>query len=547
MNRISRVSILCCIIAGILLTVNSLQVFTEWILNPRGRVFTGIAHYFADYFLYVSLIAQGTRGATIFTQHLFTNEPLGNTWIYWFYTVIGKIGAVGISPFVLYNVSLTVLGILLLTLWWKLVGKIFPKQPITRLVAFLFITTASNIPGLGEFWFSPTPALNRLGGVPHQILQSIFFISVSMIFVAMLPKKKPEVTHYALLGALSFIAATANPIQMLLIVSAGIILLIINYMRNHSHMSSLIHTEEHPNGRTTIRNTTLPLLVIFAGSAACGALLTNISFARDPILSAAKTWEDAQRVSVGFVQFLFAVGPIAFFIPFGVRPAIKEKSPLVLFLGVMGALSFIMFFSPFPALLHTSPVRWLSPVAYAILPIIAVYGLTEVVKFLGSRQHVVPTPVIRDVIVCIYLCMTIPSLVAQVQARIIPLATDRTIYSLNHLSTGIVTALNKLSNAPGQDAVLVDPTLPYDVLIPITGKRTFTGHPIHTLYPTVKEELRNTFFNGTMSETTAMKFFGDHRIRYVLASEFAERSLPHYLMLSEVMKQDGLILYERKY
>ena len=544
MKRISRVSILSCIIAIILLSVNSLHVFTEWVSNAPGETFTGIAHYFADYFLYVSLIAQGTRGATIFTEHLFTNESLGGTWIYWLYTVIGKGGVIGIPPFALYNISLILFAGALLYLWWRLAGVLFPKQPVSRLVAFLFVTTASHIPGRGDFWFSPTPALNRLGGVPHQILQSILLVSVIMMFSEVQSEKRPGVFKYASLGVLSFVAATANPIQMFLVIVSGIMLLAVKYLivpRNtrmtHPHVDRKYGTPGF--GRLA------SLFLSFAGSALLGALLTNNSFSRDPILAAAKVWEDSQRVSVGFLQFLFAIGPITLLIPFGIKPILREKSPLLFLLGSMGAFSVIVFFSPLPALLNTSPVRWLSPVSYAIFPILAVYGLSEIVNFLGAEQKWIPAPVIRDMLILIFICITVPSLVTQSRERSMPLRTDNTIHAMNHLSSGITAVLNVLQTAPGKDTVLVDPALPYDALIPITGKRTFTGHPIHTLYPETKEGLRRSFFEGNMSEAAARNFFKDHRIRYILIRDTSPPTLHRYPMLHETLKRDGLILYER--
>ena len=285
-------------------------------------------------------------------------------------------------------------------------------------------------------------------------------------------------------------------------------------------------------------------IVLLAVPALLGAVLTNISFAHDPILTAAKVWEDSQRVSVGFAQFIFAIGPIALLIPFGIRQVFREKSPLALLFIVLGLLSFGMFFSPLPALLHTSQVRWISPVTYTIFPLLAIFGLKEVVQILSRYTHL-KASLLRDGIVLLYLLLTVPSLLSQIDARTKPLLTDQTELQLNHLSPSIMHILSTLETRPTTDVVLTDPSLPIDVLIPVTGKRTFTGHPIHTLYPTVKDQLRRTFFEGAMNDRDAQKFFTDHRIRFIIMTDMALRTLPQYSQLHELDHQEGLTLYER--
>ena len=306
MKRLSREIVLAYITGIILIIGNSWHILLAGVMNMPGYVFTGIAHYYADYFLYVSLIAQGGRGALIWTDHLFTNERLSPTWIYWVYTIIGKGQGLGLTPFALYSISLLFFSGLLLYTWWRISQKLFPNQPITGSLAFLFLTTASHIPNVGEFWFSPTPALNRLGGVPHQMLQSILLLGVIIFFVKLLTDKRHHLGSSVLFIVLSFWAAMANPIQMLLVVISASITGIWVIKTTKDHLKNAIVA-----------------IVLLAVPALLGAVLTNISFAHDPILTAAKVWEDSQRVSVGFAQFIFAIGPIALLIPFGIRQVFR--------------------------------------------------------------------------------------------------------------------------------------------------------------------------------------------------------------------------------
>lgn len=533
MKKISRESLAAFGIGFAILIANSWHVITEAMSNKPDEFFTGIAHYFADYFLYVSHILQGANGAWFFTNHLYTNEPLPPTWIYWLYTILGKISRLGIDPFTVYNGSLFFFAALLIVFWWRLIPAIIPKHLPARLIAFLFIISASNFPGLGEFWFSPTPALNRLGGVPHQLFQTLLLVATLWIFSSFIPSQghKPVLPFIIRLTALalcSFLAAIATPIQTLLINSAAFLFLM-----------TIIRKEK-----------ILPYLwpaIALAIPSLIGALLTNAEFARQPILVSAKLWEDSQLVSVSIWQFILAVGPIGFFIPFGVRLFFQKMTPLGCMLGIFGALSIIVFFSPIPKLLGTTPVRWLSPASIAILPVIAALGFTQIAL---ASQKALPQPFRKlpiSLLLCaIYLAFTIPALFTQIQNRTLPLASDATMRQLNHVGYPTMDALIFLQDAPRhyENLVLTDPALPYDVLIPVlTEVRSFTGHPVHTLYAQTKSDLRNRFFGGLMSEAEALKFINDHTISHVLVSPKTSAIIPRYTFLTRVFHNEAADIY----
>lgn len=433
------------VISALVITLNHWHVITAWFSKPQGTYFTGIAHYYADYFLYVSLMAQQ---GFVFTNHLFTNEPLPPTWIYWLYTILGKLG----NPFFIYNLTIVIFSIVLLFLWWKVIQQVVATR-LTQNIAFLFVATASGFAG-HDFWFSPTPALNRLGGVPHQIFQTILLLSVVLLFI----KRK-----YVLVSIVAFFAAVANPIQMFLVSIALII--------------------------------TKPITIIYLIPAAFGAFLTNAEFSRDPILSAAKAWENNQNITISIWRFILAVGPIVFFVPFGLKQYILKLTPLQKIVLLYGALSLLMFFSPIPRFFGTSPVRWLSPAAYGILPILAGLGMSTKTNRLA-------------LFIIFYAIFTLPSLVYQIEARM------QAPKSLNYVPQDVVKQLHAIAS---DGVVLTHPSLPYDILVPVfTGNKTFTGHPIHTLYPELKEDLRKNFFSGRMTEEEKKQFIIDHNITTII-------------------------------
>ncbi|MDO8451789.1 MAG: hypothetical protein Q7S76_02875, partial [bacterium] len=369
MNR--KGVILAILISIFFSIVNSLHVFVGWILTPRDSVFMGIAHYPADYFLYLSTIAQ----RSVWYRPSFSNEPMVNIWIYWFNGFLGFVGSlVNASPQLTYNVSLFFLSIVLGILWYVLLRRVFPNGVRGPLLGLCIVLSASNFSiSLGfkqlarDFWFSPTPAFNRLGGVPHQIFQTILLISLllvfqkALLFVTSIKFRRekasifPFLRNFVGLCILTILSSTANPIQMTLLLGASVLTTIITSLR-------------------TKRTSAFLPLILLMSVAAVSILATNGAFTH-PILAQAKAWENAQRIRVSVIDLILAMGPIVFLIPFGAVSFLKKQTPIRTLLLFYGALSFGVFFSPIPAYTGTASVRWLHPASYVLFPILATEGV----------------------------------------------------------------------------------------------------------------------------------------------------------------------------
>lgn len=443
--------------------LNSFHVIIQWMNSKPGEVFTGIAHSFADYFLYTAQMAQGAAGRWIWSEHLFTNEPTSPTWYYWFNVTLGHIGGwLGLSPFATYNVSLFVLVVALILAWYYFVKTLYPTNRFLRLVTLLMILTATswywNGTLLGQFWFSPSPVFNRLGGVPYHVFQSIVFIALLLTMI-----------HDSIFVIpLAFLAGITNPIQMLLFV---------------------------------IVSRSVPA-AIFGG---LGAWMANREIGTQAVFTAAKNWELAQYVPNTLPILVLSLGPVIVFCLYGLKNAWRDNDSLRRILLHWGLLSFAVFLTPIPRMLGVSPVRFLHPVPYAALAILGAEGL-----FAFKARY-------RTFLLAAYLALTLPSLSVQFIDRIGPTRNPQllmdTIY--DHVPKDIAIALDNLKQLPQRGVVLTDPEIPIEVLVPVfTGKPSFSGHPIHTLYPDSKERLRQEFFAGIMAEPKG--FLTDHRIGYII-------------------------------
>jgi len=519
---------------------NFWHVFSQWRLNPQDRFFTWIAHYYADYFLYVSQIAQGVRGSWLWSKSLYTNEYIPDTWIYWPNVLMGRIGSIVTdSPFIIYSMSLALLVAILLYLLAAIATKTFPRHPVTAIVAFLFCSTASNfidIPGFfrngtlaltHSMWFSPTPALNRLGGVPHQTLQTVLLLCVVLLSAQLMDTKKPHRIAMYLFITACFLTATISPIQMLIVaisMSAVLLLLRPGTQRYFSIGAGL-------------------------GAAALGAILVNRAFDTSALYTAAKAWEAAQTVRGNMFAMFLALGPVIILIPFGIRQFLRNTTPLRTVLMLYGALSLVLFVTPVPALLGTSPTRWIHPASLVVWYLIAAEGwrlsapmaVHLITKNIERRK--IFTHYFSFLVLVIYITLTIPAILSQIISRSSFDAAPVLYSDLNHVPTNVIHLFSQIKHSDG--AVLVDPALPYDGLAPIlTGNKSFTGHPVHTLYPEVKEQLRRQFFSGRMTETEARQFIHDHDITTVVYAHSTKPHSPLYSFLTESFDNDTATLYE---
>lgn len=503
------------IVAAVMSILNILHVILEWLKNPPDRYFIGITHYFADFFLYVSQMRQGAQGSFLY-YHRFTNEPVPPTWIYWFNTMLGFLGGrLGLSPFATYHVSLVLLVIACILLFYRFLMFLYPTQRKKRITALIFIVTASPFlqldPSHQAYWFSPSLAFNRLGGVPHQVFQTIVFVLLIMCFSHRHIGRTPRLVGLAMLTALG---ASANPIQMFLFVLAATVATGLLFLKKRD-----------------IR-TVLPLLILLAVSFPV-AMLTNKQF-DSPVFAVGKLWEAHQWINRSPGIILTSMGPLLLFIPLGITTFLIPFRPVNVLLVSYTALSYLLFFSPVPLLLFTSPARYLAPASYILWPILAAEGIC----ILRKRSMII-------VALLIYTLLTVPSFTRELRMRITAATNPGVLMDTeyNHVPLPVIEALNWLDRQPtdpNRPVVLVDSMKRIEILVPVfTNKTVFTGHPVHTLYPEIKEQLRQDFFNGTMDGEKQKQFLSDHRIGYIITTPTG--MVPS---LNKVFSSDAIVIYK---
>jgi len=517
---------------------NSLQMILEWRKNKPEQVFHAIAHSYPDYFIYLSHVAQGASGKLIFTNHQFTNETLAPTSIYWFYSLLGFVGNMfGISPPWIYNLSLLFLSAIVMLLWYLFCRLLYPSSYLSRLFTFLVILSASPFIKIKDFlmtgvvtfpqylWFSPALSFNRLGGVPHQILQTILLLMVLFGF-----SKKSK--SLLILMALSFLATYAHPLQMaLLLVSIGAFEMLSMWKEKNIDIKSLV-----------------PVVSCGLVSLAI-SIFINHEFT-SPIYNNAKQWEMLQYSPTSFSWWINAIGPVAIFIPFGIWPFIKKSDPLRSIYLIYGVLCFALYNSPIPKIMGIVPQRFLHPASYALFPILAVLGFFTILQALskmGKRRKVFQFLYAGFFILTIitYLAYTVPANIAQITLRIYdPNLAVATF--LNHTPIDVIKGLKTIKTMKPntkRNVILSEESLGIDLLIPLhTGYKNFLGQSTHTLYPDVKNTLRRQFFSETMTEKEALLFLTNHSIGVIITTPNSPLS-KYYPFLTKTFSNNSLTIY----
>src|SRR3989304_7875146 len=171
---------------------NLFQVIYHAFHRPPNSVFLGITHWYEDYFFYLSQFTQGADGAWLATNKFTTeNLPPAVTWM--FNVILGKVGwLVGLTPWTTNILAIFVLSVSYVWLLWAVARRLFPQKPSmavsTLLLAILSNSffrietangTAQVVPYI--YFYNYTAALNRLGGVPHLIAQSLLSLLLLVI------------------------------------------------------------------------------------------------------------------------------------------------------------------------------------------------------------------------------------------------------------------------------------------------------------------------------------------------------------------------------
>lgn len=497
------ITILVVTIALLFTCINSVGVFVGMANRPANTVYLGTIHYFEDYFLYLNHFFQGSHGAWL-TANRYTGEITSPSILYWTDVAMGKLGGlIGCTPIVSYHIFLVIVTCTTLLVMYMLLTRIFPTSKFRAFTGFLFAVVSTSfinhiyVDGKPmwypfQLWRTPHFALDRLGGVPHQTLQSLLFFVLTILCFS--KNTSHPIRRLILIGICAFILTSLNPIQGAIFLGTISVTHIILYLQK--------------------KPVAVPPLIILA-------LTTSATFIYMYFLSTtlphsqARAWEATQDTTTTIPFLFMSMGPISFLWLLGIIPALMSGSSVLLFACILTVGTYAVFISTIPQAVGVSNLRILFPALYPFIGAIAVYGAYFIALKLTKF---VPKMTTVNVITLFFILLSLPTLSWEIQQKIKSQAdtADRTIY----LPKPVYSMFTALSTAGTfDDVVLANPATHMDVLVPpLSGHTTYSGHMLLTINSGEKQTAASRFF--ALNTQDAAQWLKTNHIRYILFTPY---------------------------
>lgn len=505
-------------------SLNLFHVFYWWAQTPANTVFMGISHWYEDYFFYLSLLAQGQMGAFHLTN-LYTTEPvpIGINWS--INLALGMLARVTTLPvWVVYDGSIFLFSLAYIFLAYWILRRLFPTNALHRISALLIaLASSTSVP----FFYSYTPALNRLGGIAHHVAQNIMSLTAVYLFAQILDRTKtrqqlPFTPLIVLCSTLLLLFATSTfyvAVDMAVFLVASTLVIVQTRSLKLTKLITLIFVF-----------LAVPLALLFQ---------TQVALLKDPFWQFVRNWE-ANQPTVDFGTFFRSMGPLALLLPIGIGPFLRRGGVLRT-IGAIYALGQIgLYFSPIPKWLGLPAFRILQPPAYVFFGAIAVSGF-EVLAEIGRRKRTL----LFGVFVAGFLVLQIPGIVSEIQARVNSYYLNS---SLNFVDRRVFEGLLYLKKLPHQKNVLAFHTL--ETLVPaISGHRVYAGHGTLTIDYATKIGAVAAFYSFALKEDEARRFLADNNIGFVLwQNDLGDAATVerHYPNLARMYENPSLTIFSVK-
>lgn len=366
---------------------------------PKYTVYTGAVHYPPDYLYYLSYIAQG-RDHWILGENLKSGETTQPALVHWLYVLGGRVGnSLGISDSVTYQLLVIMASIWYLSASYFLFALCFPKQPMTRLVAWILFLLSNAFPkithtpqGWDFGFYYPFNNLGhpfvRLSNVPHHALIQGSIMAAFAFTLYYWKTYAPKV-----LGALCLIGMILGTMQPLQWAFTGSVIGVYGLFLSIT-------------GRT--------LRPLFPGIALFligfpGTLYIQHLYS-GPLYQYMLAWEKNQHVYIPIIDFIRLHGPVVL-IGLLASPITFPKTPRhIHILWVYSGLALAVFFSPIPQWIGVLNLRFVS-----VLPIfVASYATAELIRRVTIRaSHALRYPLMW-IAAFLVLAITIPVTYAHV-------------------------------------------------------------------------------------------------------------------------------------
>jgi len=514
--------LICAVTVSLMAAViNIFHIIIGAAKTQQGFTYLGVGHFYLDYFEYLQQIVQGMRGRWSVINQFTTNDPTQTIFGWGQYLLIGKWGKIfNFSPVFTYWFSVFILTFILSFLIFLIIKEILKEYSFV-IQFFSFILTLLIAPlvkvtwEMGkikimpfDFWYAPISFFHRFGGVPHHLLASILTILTMILVGQLLDRKKislKELSAKTILVILILaVLLTFAPFQVINLISAIVLVVLIGQIRQLRSYTGLL--------------VAIIIAVIFPL-----ALIIKHSHDLSPLFIRAIAWEKIQQHHPSLLLILATIGPIIFFVPFGIRTYFKKITQLKLLLFAYFIFSYAYFFSPLAEFFGTFNLRFLTPVVYVFYGVVGFLGLMKMKKIIIGLMFAY----------CLIIQIVIFS----------SFSVDR----LSYIPNGVMEAFTFLNKQKDNKAVLTAPDMSLGVILPsYADKNVYLGRTIFTPDFENKLNISDRFFRGAMLTNEVNTLFKENNIGYVILTSmegYLPDSLKNY-SLKEIYKNKGATVWK---
>lgn len=523
-------------VISIVLIFTILNISSFFIMQsraPKYTVFTGAVHYPPDYLYYLSYIAQG-RDHWILGENLKSAETTQGALVNWLYVLGGRVGnSIGISDIATYQLLVVVTSIWYLLASYFLFALCFPKQPMTRLVAWVLFLLSNAFPkiihtpqGWDFGFYYPFNNLGhpfvRLSNVPHHTLIQGSIMAAFAFSLYYWKTYAPKA-----LGALCLIGmilGTMQPLQWAFTGSViGLYGLLLSYTRYRNR-----HAPHHYEFLRPVLPGILLFSIGFPGAMYIQHLYSG------PLYRYMLAWEKDQHVYIPIIDFIRLHGPVML-IGLLSTPFTFPRAPRhVYILWIYSAVALALFFSPIPQWAGVLNLRFVS-----VLPIfVAAYATAELIRRVTKHASNTLRYPLMWLAAFLVLAITIPVTYAHV-ALGRPNAQSENIQT--YLPLGAYQIYNVAKSSIGlHDMTLVTPLLSQSFPA-FTGRHVYEADAFGTIDFPRKHAEAQRFFSAIDSPTERTHWLQANNISYILT--YAWAPISDMKTLTVVSANDYAILY----
>jgi len=505
----------------------------------------GTIHYPQDYLYYLSQIAQG-EDHIFLSSLLWGTQPFPKIAVYWPYVFFGRIGSIlRISPIYMYQVALTVCGLLFCVSVYALIKRIFPNQWQKRVLTFLLfmfsntflrivVENGQTILAPYYSWYNYGEPFLRFSAVPtHLLIQSAIFLIIISFLSFPEAKQKTKYIYLVFAAFAGTLLGSLQPVQWILMAgSLGVFSLLRDFKRLKQYVL-------HPSilQLQTLIYRQLPLLLlIFIGSPL--VLYLSVILRREPFISAS-LWEASQSPYIFFNQIFQYWGP-EFVISFlGIPLLLRQKKIAINVIVWISGISLFIFFHPYTKTLPVLTFRYLSS-----LPVLLYAAGTSEVIDVVPRIFGKFAPVFRSMIITALFFMLLPLFHKQLTEKLAFDTYNPKVYISKEVYT---TFLEAKKRSQPTDGFLVE--APYEWVFPaIANRPSVAGEFYRPGISPIEDEIVSqhiaTFFYNLMTESEMKIFLQTNNVQFVIARPATFPVSPS--ILTPIYQNNSLILYKVK-